>query len=85
MASVQEYMRIHYGTIYDKRGNIVWRWYEEEDTWWEPANPVDPVNWLISRAPVQLRRGGVLLRDNYPVHSFYRKEWVADNSSAKIV
>ena len=49
----QQYMLVNYGTVHDKRGNIVWRLYEEEDTWWEPANPVDPVNWLISRAPMQ--------------------------------
>ena len=48
-------MLVHYGMIHDKRGNIVWRLYEEENTWWEPANPVDPVNWLISRHPVQTK------------------------------
>ena len=76
-ASVQEYMRIHYGTIYDKRGNIVWRL--DWNNWWHPANPANSFNWMICKASVWPRSGGMLLQDDYPMLSFHGDELVAND------
>ena len=77
-ACAQDYMAYRYRTIYDKRGNILWRLRASHVPWcplaWRARGERDSgFNWMIA--------GGQLLQDDYPVcqAGYYANEWVAND------